>query len=122
MIVLDTNIVIGFLGNDDAVVKKLNQALRHNEELLIPTIVLAEILSYPGLDQTLLVRTEQLITSLSIIELNRDIAVHAATIRRATRLKLIDCIVAATAQSYLAALATRDREFKKIPDLKVLRW
>ena len=55
-----------------------------------------------------------------IIELTPDIAVKTVELRRATRLKIPDAIVAATAIVHGLTLITSDADFLGIPGLKTI--
>lgn len=118
MIVVDTNIAIAYLADDEMVKSKLEAALISGEKIKVPTIVIAEILSYPNLDEATLQDTRAWLAAVETAPLDIEIAEAAASIRRTYKFKLIDSIVAATAMLSQATLATRDQEFKKITELR----
>lgn len=61
------------------------------------------------------------IPNFQIIEVNREIAVHAAYLRRKHNPQLADAIQLATAiQAKAQAFITNDRRLKKIKEIKVL--
>lgn len=122
MIVVDTNIAIAYLASESKVIRVTENALEHGEQLSLPTIVVAEILAYPELDAGTVAKTKTWLAALSVLPLDLGTAELSAEIRRETRLKLIDCIVAASALMAGAPLATRDKEFKKVKGLKILNW
>lgn len=122
MIVLDTNIVIAFFGEEEKVVKMVEKALEDGETILLPTIVKAETLGYQGINDDTMARMLQWFKDAILIQLDSDLAERAAFLRRERRLKLIDCVIAATALAHNAKLATRDEEFDRIAELTILKW
>lgn len=122
MIVLDTNIVIAFFGEEEKVVKAVEKALEDGETILLPTIVKAETLGYQGINDDTMARMLQWFKDAILIQLDSELAERAAMLRRDKKLKLIDCIIAATALAHRAKLATRDEEFGRIAELTVLKW
>lgn len=122
MIVLDTNIVIAFFGEEEKVVKAVEKALEDGETILLPTIVKAETLGYQGINDDTMARMLQWFKDAILIQLDSDLAERAAFLRRERRLKLIDCVIAATALAHNAKLATRDEEFERISELTLLKW
>ena len=122
MIVLDTNIVIAFFGEEEKVVKALEKALEDGETILLPTIVKAETLGYQGINDDTMARMLQWFKDVILIQLDSELAERAAFLRRERRLKIIDCVIAATALAHNAKLATRDEEFERIAELNLLKW
>lgn len=122
MVVIDTNIVIAYFAEDPAVVAALEQKIAEGDRMLLPTIVKAETLSYPSIDGALLARMRRWFDEVTLIPLDGEIAERAADIRRATKLKLIDSIIAATATLYAASLVTRDEDFHRVPALEIVIW
>ena len=122
MIVIDTNIAIAYLGGDEELAATFNKAVGQGGEIVVPTIVIAEILAYPHLDATTIKQTREWLETLVVLPLDIEIAERAAELRRATKMKLIDCVVGATAMLHQASLATRDKEFSKMPRLTILAW
>lgn len=97
-----------------------NSAIRDTDNLLIPTICLYEvfkrILLELGEDEALQVTG---IMSLgTVVELNRDIAIHAANISLELKLAMADSIILATARANNATLWTQDEHFKGLDGVK----
>jgi len=97
-----------------------NSPIRDTDNLLVPTICLYEvfkrILSELGEDEALQVIG---IMSLGIVvELNRDIAIHAANISLELKLAMADSIILATARANNATLWTQDEHFKGLDEVK----
>lgn len=99
-----------------------NSPIRDTDNLLVPTICLYEvfkrILLELGEDEALQVTG---IMSLgTVIELNRDIAIHAANISLELKLAMADSIILATARANNAILWTQDEHFKDLDELKYI--
>lgn len=122
MIALDTNIAIAYLAGETQVRERLRLAVLDGDKVIISTIAVAEILSYPHIDEFLITRTREWLTGIAIVSFDIQIAEHAAKIRRQTKMKLTDSAIAATALTHGALLATRDQQFKKVSGLTILEW
>ncbi len=99
-----------------------NSPIRDTDNLLVPTICLYEvfkrILLELGEDEALQVTG---IMSLgTIVELNRDIAIHAANISLELKLAMADSIILATARVNNATLWTQDEHFKGLEGVKYI--
>ncbi len=99
-----------------------NSPIRDTDNLLVPTICLYEvfkrILLELGEDEALQVTG---IMSLgTIVELNRDIAIHAANISLELKLAMADSIILATARVNNATLWTQDEHFKGSEGVKYI--
>ena len=97
-----------------------NSPIRDTDNLLVPTICLYEvfkrILLELGEDEALQVAG---IMSLgTVVELNRDIAIHAANISLELKLAMADSIILATARANNATLWTQDEHFKGSEGIK----
>jgi predicted nucleic acid-binding protein len=91
-----------------------------SETLLVPTIclyevfkrVLQELGEERGLDAM------GIMSLGTIIDLDRQIAIHAAQISTELKLAMADSIILATARAYNATLWTQDEHFKAIEGVK----
>ena len=97
-----------------------NSPIRNTDNLRVPTICLYEvfkrILLELGEDEALQVTG---IMSLgTVLELNRDIAIHAANISLELKLAIADSIILATARANNATLWTQDEHFKGLDGVK----
>jgi predicted nucleic acid-binding protein len=89
----------------------------------VTTISMAEVLTGPlqSGDEALTERFRTVLESWRVLDLTVDIAERAARLRASVRLKLPDAIQAASAIAINAdALITYDRDFSRIPSLRVL--
>jgi predicted nucleic acid-binding protein len=98
----DTNIVIDWLRRKNQAADELARYTRHR----ISRITWAEILAGEPMDTREHVRS--LIARFAVVEVDEEIAAAAADIRHRTRLKLLDSLILATAQSKGAILITRN--------------
>lgn len=98
----DSNIVIDWLNRRPEAKAELARYSRHR----ISRIAWTEILAGEPLESR--DRVRDLLSGLEVVELDVQIATTAAEIRFASRLKLIDAFILATAQVHGAILVTRN--------------
>jgi len=118
--VLDTNAVIAFAAADGT-----NASALHNElktaDLFISVVSEIELFSKPGMlaDEEKNLR-DFLLERIIIIDLTDDVKKETIALRRSTKLKLPDCIIAATASVLNAVLLTDDKKLlnMSLPGLK----
>lgn len=96
---------------------------RESIRIVISTIAVAEVLAGPfkaGRD-SVAKRFEKGLGAFDIVPVSIEIAITAARLRFAARLRLPDALVAATALEVGAvALVTHDRDFSRLEGLRVL--
>lgn len=119
---LDANIIVAYLNGESAVVDQIIKWRREGVTLLLPTVVEAEILSFPALVGVELQKTEVFLTdNFTSIPLDRAIARVAASIRRTYKMKLPDAAIAATALMTHTSLVTRNaKDFRKVHGIRML--
>lgn len=121
MFTLDTNIFIYYAAGDKKVSEFILEKIKEGATLIVPTIVVTEFLSFPGLSPKDRKLFSNLLRNLRIIPLDFEIAEKAATLRRKYKRKLGDSVVAATALVTKSKLVTRNiLDFKKIPRLSIV--
>jgi len=121
MILLDTNIVIAYFEGDDRINTWLSLQRTRDEMLCISIVSVTELLSFPdSTDEQLQLIERWIKTSIWILPIDERIAIHAGELCRKSRLKTADALIAATATQNRAALATRDKDFKKLKDLNLI--
>lgn len=117
-IVIDTDVLINCLrGNIDAL--NLLKELAQTNVLSCSAITVAEI--YVGMKERERQKTELLLNSLSIINVDKKIAEHAGIYRRETKshsLELDDCLIAATCLVKKAVLVTTNIKHYPMNDIK----
>ena len=108
--VLDTNIVLYFLGG------RLAQGLPDGT-ISISVITEMELLSYPGLSQADEKQIKDFIGKVNLIDLTPNIRSEAVRLRQRHRLKLPDAIIAATAVTLGATILTNDLKLANLSGL-----
>lgn len=113
--IFDTNIVIDWLFDRPQAISELERYPLHR----ISRITWMEVLAGEPLETR--DEIQDLLTSFELIEVDGRIAAAAADIRHRTRMKLLDAIILATAQTNGAILVTRNtRDFPaKVPGVRV---
>ena len=119
---LDTNILIGYLNGEQAIVAVLDEARARGIPLFLPAAVEAEFLSFAkwSLEQRRMME-KFLEENFIFVSLDRPLIRLAAGLRAKTNIKFADATIAATALSTNTPLATRNvRDFKNIAGLSLL--
>ncbi|GAB4197439.1 MAG: hypothetical protein Fur006_46060 [Coleofasciculaceae cyanobacterium] len=101
LILLDTNVVLYFLGGRLANPLPLGQ-------YFVSVITEIELLSYPSLTPDEETQMRDFLTKITVVGIESNIKEVAITLRKQYRLRLPDAIIAATAQSLNATLFTND--------------
>jgi predicted nucleic acid-binding protein len=110
-ILLDTNIALYYLGGLLAVPLPTGQ---YN----ISIITEMELLSYPNLSPTDEQQIRSFLTQIAIVRIDDAIKTMAIALRKQHWLKLLDAIIAATAQSLNALLPTNDLKLSNLGVIK----
>lgn len=117
-IVLDTDILINFLrGREEA--RAFLSSLIDEATLYCSVITVAEI--FAGMREHERKKTEELLDSFNLIEITKEIAEKAGTYKnriKSQTLELDDCLIAASAQSIGAILATENIKHYPMTDIK----
>lgn len=118
-ILLDTNVVIDFL-NGHPGLKDLSERLGE-VEYFASVITRMELLSFGRLTAEAEKMLNNFLTNLMVITLDDKVEHAAIALRRATRLKLPDAIVAATAWAEGLVLLTSDQQMLNLkwPGLEI---
>ena len=120
MTLLDTNIVIAYLNGDEKVVWNIDSGRETGEHFCVSAITVTELLAFPRLTEK---EREPLVAwlqeSVFVVSVDERLAMLAGDLCRAARLQTADGIIAATAVSMVIPLATRDRDFMRVPGLVV---
>ena len=118
--VIDTNVIIDYLnGQED--LRPLSKQIASGIGF-VSVITRMELFSFPSLTPDGESGLKRFLADLIVVPLNDEIEQASITIRRDTRLKLPDAIVAATAWVKDAILITRDKSLLSVkwPGLKTL--
>ena len=108
-LLLDTNVILGLFKGQPSITALLEAA--ETDVLYASVITRMELLSFPGItpEEEKHIR-DFLDDEVSIIPLNTEVEDSAIRLRRATRRKIPDAVVAASAIASKAILVTCDRE------------
>lgn len=120
MFTIDTNVLIYYAAGQDKAVSFLLEKIAHKTNLIIPTIVVAEFLSFPGLKPKEQQQFANLLQEMQVEPLSFEVAQKAGAMRRKYKITLPDAIVATTALQTKSTLLTRNlKHFQKIKEIKV---
>ena len=114
-IMLNTNTLINFLRGELVEVE-----LASDKKIFISEITEMEIQCQPNFNSDYRKKLKVFLSSLSIIRLNEEIRETAISIRLTTRMKLMDSIIAATAQLMNLPLATCDEKFESVKTAMII--
>ena len=114
---IDTNIAIYLLGGD----KKIAEVLNKNH-IYLSFITELELVAFRDLDENEIGIINDFITNCTVIDINRRIKDYTIDLRKKYKLKLPDCIVAATAQFLTIPLFTADTGFRKVRDVSLVLY
>jgi predicted nucleic acid-binding protein len=119
MFTVDTNILIYYSAGDSKVIDFFET--NKNSIFYLPTIVIAEFLSYPLITEGDQEKFKNFSRQTTLINLDHTVAKLSADIRKHYKLKLADAIIASSALTSNSSLVTRNvRDFSKIPSLKII--
>ncbi|MEQ9551449.1 MAG: type II toxin-antitoxin system VapC family toxin [Coleofasciculus sp. G3-WIS-01] len=110
LILLDTNVVLYFLGG------RLTNPLPSGQ-YFVSVISEIELLSYPSLSSDEEVQIRGFLAKITVVELESSIKDLAITFRKQYRLRLLDAIIAATAQFLNARLFTNDVRLANLSEI-----
>ena len=108
---IDTNIFILLFNN------RLTEPLP-NGAIACSVITEMELLSSPAMTAPEEVLIREMLAGITIYGIDQDVKEEAIHLRRKSKLKLPDAIIAATAMCHDAVLVTNDNEVQNVPDLK----
>lgn len=118
---LDTNAIIYYLNKDEAAYSKIREIM-NAEIVYISTISEIELLSFSKLTPKDREEIKNAVSAMLVIPVDSRVSALAADIKRDFKMKLADSIIAATALFTQTTLLTRNvNDFKKIPNLKLLK-
>ncbi|PLZ97996.1 PIN domain nuclease [Fischerella thermalis CCMEE 5268] len=112
LILLDTNIVLYFLGG------RLANPLASGQ-YLVSVITEIELLSYPNLRSDEETQIIDFLNKISVVSIDTDIKKLTISLRKQYKLRLPDAIIAATAQSLNATLLTNDVRLTNLTEINI---
>jgi len=119
-LLLDTNIIIDFLKQSGTTFNLSSLFLQH--ECFTSVIVKLELLKYSDITQDEEHNVLEFLRLVPIMPLNESIENETIALSRATKLKLPDAIIGATAIVYGAEVVTRDAHFLECQYKKLQIW
>jgi len=125
-VVLDTNIAIAFMAGD----RLIRQRIADADQVILSIVVVGELFfgaHRSGRLEHNLKRAEELAANSEVVDVTMETARNYGVIKTALRRKGTpipdnDIWIAAVAQQYGAAIATRDSHFDSVENLAVVRW
>lgn len=118
--ILDTNIVINFVNKKSNAINLNTFFMQYN--CAISVITKLELLGFSKIKKQEEKDILDLLPKIPILPINEAIEAETIEIRRKTRLKLPDAIIAATAIVLSAELVTTDEHFLKCTYPKLVLW
>ncbi len=118
---LDTNAVIDLLKGN----KEILNCLKSAESIYISIITLLEFYSFINLTSEDKIIFEKFLDRIHIIDLNKfntDLIEKVIEFRTRYRIKLPDAIIAASAIVNKSILISRDKDYDKIPEIKIISF
>ena len=106
-LLLDTNVIIEFFKGQPSIVALIREA---EEALCVSVITRMELLSFHSITTEEEKYIRDFLDAVAVVPLNADVEDTAILLRRATRHKIPDAVVAASAIVSKAVLVTYDRE------------
>ena len=114
---LDSNIVIGYLNGDPSIRERLHTWRENGRVLFITHITVIEVLSQPTLHTEEIPEIEEFLNDFIIIPLDLNISLRAAEFRRKHSLQTPDAIIVASARVNNLPLVTRDKKLRLLPGI-----
>ena len=120
MYTIDTNIIIYYRNGESSVVSFLHEQLDSGVPLYVSSITEHELFSYPKLTDTETKRIDELLTTMTVIDVDSRMARFSGYLRAHHGIKALDSFIAATAMMTGSPLVTRNiRDFRRVPGLSV---
>lgn len=114
---VDTNILLYFLKGDQEVIEMIS-----DKDLVISFITELELLSFPKISSDSGDTIKGLLKNCLIIDIRSEIKDLTIEIRRKSKLKIPDAIVAATAFYSKLPLLTADKQFRTVDELDLIMY
>ena len=114
-LLLDTNTVLYLLAGDATLAEFLN-----GKKLYISVITELELLAFKNLTPKDTIILKAFIDELQVENINDEIKNITIEIRRSTKLKLPDCIIAATSMALGMPLFSADQTLKTVRNLDLI--
>jgi hypothetical protein len=116
-IFVDTNILLYFLKGDQEVIEMLT-----GRDIVISFITELELLAFPKISHNSEKIIQGMLSSCTIIDIDKEIKALCIELRKSFKLKLPDALIAATSLKLNLPLITADKEFGKVDLLEVILY
>ncbi len=128
-LVLDSYALIAFFRDEpgaEAVVDLLERARAGQTQLMMAVVNLGEVI-YRTIREHGVQRAQEVLTDLEnypveFVDIDRELALSAASLKGAFRISYADCIAAALAMRLDATLVTGDPDFRLLEDRVAVEW
>ena len=114
---LDKNAVIYLINGEQTVLDLID-----NKSVAINFVVEIELLCWPNMTIALQKIINNLLKEIQYFDYSHRIKQSTIEIRKSTKLKLGDALIAATALEYDLTLVSADKSFSKIQDLRLINF
>jgi len=122
LILLDSSAWIEYF-NSSAQAPLIEKEISKEHAIIIPTLVIFEV--YRKITKTLSMEeglsAMSSMSSYDVVDLTKEIALHAADLSIQYDLPMADSCILATAEYYNVKLITFDHDFTNIPNVKILK-
>ena len=115
--VLDSNILIGYLNGDGSIISALRAWRDSGVVLFISAVSAIEALSLASLAPSNLAAIENFLQDFVLIPVDTRVITTAGELRRNYRLSVPDAAILASAVVNNLALATRDKQMLSVPNI-----
>ncbi|MDR1080290.1 MAG: type II toxin-antitoxin system VapC family toxin [Deltaproteobacteria bacterium] len=118
--VLDTNIIIGYINGTEASTHLIDE--RSEVELCVSVITRVELFSFHALPTDNERRIQRFLRHVTMVGFDENVEKATTAIRRVTKLKLPDAVIAGTAVALNAPLLTFGRRLASLcwPGLRIV--
>jgi len=112
--ILDSNILIGYLNGDKDIIATLQAWRESGAVLFISSVSAIEALSLSSLAPADVATTENFLSDFIVVPVDMQIVRTAGALRRAYRLSVPDATIIATAAVNNLPLVTRDKKMRTV--------
>jgi predicted nucleic acid-binding protein len=116
-VLVDTNVALYLLGGDSSVAEFLHERVVH-----VSFITELELLGYPGITEAEERAIREFLADCVSLDLSADVKRETIAIRRSTKLRLPDAIIAASAIVARMPLFSADQDMEGVEQLALLLY
>ncbi len=116
-IFVDTNILLYLISGDETITDILD-----GKSIFISFITELELLSFKDMNESEEQKINELLSSISIIDINPEIKRLVIKLKKIYKIKLPDLIIASTAYFLNQPFITADKQLNQISELTILNY